>query len=93
MTNYEAIERIRKHIFIHRLQEPHALKIHDALTMAIRALERNTKLGVIESENELTGLPVTHCPSCGKQIDMFLYGRPDDRVDYCMFCGQAVRWD
>ena len=39
MTNEEAIERINEHIAIHRYNEPQAIRIAEALQMAVEALE------------------------------------------------------
>ena len=39
MTNEEAIERINEHIAIHRYNEPQAIRIAEALQMAIEALK------------------------------------------------------
>ena len=41
MTNEEAIKRIRDHMEAHKLNEPHAVLINEALEMAIEALETN----------------------------------------------------
>lgn len=42
MTNKEAIARIKDHITIHSLQEPRAVRISEALNMAIKALEQES---------------------------------------------------
>ena len=48
---------------------------------------------VIESENMYTGLPITHCPKCGKSLDRYLYGRQQEgEINFCPYCGQAVKW-
>ena len=39
MTNAEAIERIKDHIEVHKYHETNAIKILEALNMAIKALE------------------------------------------------------
>ena len=39
ITNKEAIRRIREHMIIHKLNEPQAIYINEALEMAIKALE------------------------------------------------------
>ena len=39
MTNKEAIARIREHMLIHKMNEPRAIYISEALDMAIKALE------------------------------------------------------
>lgn len=38
MTNKEAISRIKEHMIIHKMNEPHAILITEALNMAIKAL-------------------------------------------------------
>lgn len=49
---------------------------------------------VIESENMYTGLPITHCPMCGKSLDRYLYGRQHEgKINFCPYCGQAVKWN
>ena len=49
---------------------------------------------VIESENMYTGLPITHCPKCGKSLDRYLYGRRQEgEINFCPYCGQAVKWN
>lgn len=40
MTRKEAIERIKDHILVHKYYENHAVKIFEALNMAIEALEQ-----------------------------------------------------
>lgn len=39
MTNKEAIRRIKEHMIIHKLNEPRAIHISEALEMAVKALE------------------------------------------------------
>ena len=49
---------------------------------------------VIESTNMYTGLPITHCPKCGKSLDRYLYGRQQEgEINFCPYCGQAVKWE
>lgn len=40
MTREEAIARIKEHMFIHKMNEPRAIHISEALGMAIKALEK-----------------------------------------------------
>lgn len=40
MTNREAVARIKDHIEVHHIKEDRAIKIVQALNMAIKALER-----------------------------------------------------
>ena len=56
VTREEAIDRIREHMVIHKLNEPRAVKITEALNMAIEALK--------EQKAEY---PV--CEKCGKEIE------------------------
>lgn len=50
-------------------------------------------VNVVIEENSFTGLPVTRCPKCIKSVDRYLYGRHGEQVNYCPFCGQALKWD
>ena len=40
MTREEAIARIKEHMLIHKMNEPRAIYISEALDMAIKALEQ-----------------------------------------------------
>ena len=42
MTREEAITRIQEHMIIHKMNEPRAIYISEALDMAIKALEQPT---------------------------------------------------
>ena len=53
----------------------------------------NEKKNVVIEENNFTGLPVTRCAKCKKSVDRYLYGRHDEQVTYCPFCGQALEWE
>lgn len=44
MTNEEAIARIKEHMIIHKMEEPRAIHISEALNMAIKALEKQSTL-------------------------------------------------
>ena len=49
---------------------------------------------VVESANLYTGLPISRCPKCGVKLDRFLYGRQyEGEINYCPFCGQAIKWE
>ena len=86
MTNKEAIRRIREHMVIHKLNEPQAIRISEALEMAIEALERP------QGEWGYT----THyarryrvCPICTAE-------KEDDRSagwNFCWHCGADMRGD
>ena len=67
-----------------------------ALKNAIAMLkEQEAKEAMVEeSTNLYTGLPVAHCPKCGVSLDRFLYGRRyEGQINYCPFCGQAIKWE
>jgi hypothetical protein len=57
-------------------------------------LKKQEATMVIESENMYTGLPITHCPKCGKLLDRYLYGRRQEgEINFCPYCGQEVKWE
>jgi hypothetical protein len=74
MTKEEAIARIKDHIEIHKFSEPNAIKIAEALYMAIKALEH----------------PVIRCEECKYWIPGYIANTGDgidadvdvDRFDY-----------
>lgn len=57
MTNKEAIARIRDHIIIHKMNEPRAIYISEALRKAIQALEQEDVLDKIRAEIEKEIIP------------------------------------
>lgn len=99
MNNKEAIRRIEEHKSIHFAKEyPRAIKITEALNMAIKALEKATpkkptKTTIDEpvlGECVYETYDAYKCPICGKMIAVDYYGL--DYRDYCQFCGQAIDW-
>lgn len=54
MTREEAIARIKDHMVIHKMDEPRAIFISEALDMAIEALEQKSVLNKIRAEIEKT---------------------------------------
>lgn len=52
MTIEEAIARIRHHKIIHKMDEPRAIYISEALDMAIKSLEQTSTLDKIRAEIE-----------------------------------------
>ena len=50
MTKEEAISRIKEHIVIHKMDEPRAILISEALEMAIKALKEQSMLDKIRAE-------------------------------------------
>ena len=90
MTNQEAIYRIQDHMRIHRLYEPNAVLINEALNEAIKALHRREPKKV----DNIHGTSVSamgNCPSCERVLNTgFLPG--ETFTDFCYHCGQAVKW-
>lgn len=92
MTNEEAITRIKDHMTVHRLHEPRAILITEALKIAISALAKQTpkrpkpidweqfKDKVDNAEFMRGGF---WCPNCNHLIKS---------GDYCVDCGQALDW-
>ena len=63
--------------------------VFDAITL-LKAQDAEEVKG---STNMYTGLPITHCPKCGVSIDRYLYGRQHEgQINYCPYCGKAVKW-
>lgn len=44
-------------------------------------------------DNPYTGLPVAHCPNCGKFARQFHAVYSDEETHFCPWCGQAVKWN
>ena len=84
MTNAEAIERIKEHITIHHYTEPHAVRIGDALAMAIDALEKQIPKSVRVTTS------TKRCAVCGRQLSGIGNLHPERK--YCQNCGQAIKW-
>ena len=60
---------------------------------AIALLKEQEPKPVTFADNSMTKLQYSRCPSCGEAIDRYLYGRTGQQVNYCSYCGQAVKWD
>ena len=85
MTKEEAISRIREHMAIHKLNEPRAVKITEALNMAIEALKERQPI-----EIQSNGYGLACCPKCSAIIeDITSDGK---RVAFCRICGQRIKW-
>lgn len=81
MQEKEAIIRIKEHKYIHFKEEfPRAIKITEALGMAIEALEKQ-----IPKKVTYEGF----CPNCKTQYPMY----PPSLNKYCGNCGQKLDWD
>ena len=88
----EAIRRIEEHNRIHFAKEyPRANKITDALTMAVRVLEKQIPKNpaIWESKDYDSYIPNGNwgyeCPCCGN--------REIDYLEHHCICGQALDWD
>lgn len=88
MTAEEAIERINEHIAIHQYNEPHAIRILEALQMGIDALEKQIpRKPKYKAEDRFVKnhfAEYSYCPTCEKEVvagDMF-----------CVMCGQRICW-
>lgn len=100
MTRNEAIDRIREHMAIHKLNEPRAVKITEALNMAIEALKEQqprvlSYKEVMESDfvfielytDERDGVE----PEFIRAIPLFIsYEQPDFVTQY-EICGHGTR--
>lgn len=92
MEAREAIKRINEHIGIHFAKEyPRAIKITEALYMAVEALKKQ-----IPEEPYLSGdgywngeiiYDTWECPNCGETYELDY-----DDCKYCPKCGQAIDW-
>ena len=70
-----------------------AYKCENRVRDALELLKEQRATMVIESENMYPGIPITHCPKCGKSLDRYLYGRRQEgEINFCPYCGQAVKW-
>lgn len=89
MTNKEAVARIKDHKAIHKMNEPRAIYISEALDMAIEALE-NQKTGhwiadVDKWCDVVTTVNGYKCSECGKFNT--------DKDNYCPNCGAKMKGD
>ena len=91
MTEREAIERIKDHMRIHFQEEyPRAIKITEALEIAIQALEKQI-VGIpnIEGDGYADGVlvyDIWYCPNCEKEYEIDY-----DDYNYCPNCGKHIK--
>ena len=100
MKPEEAIKRIDRHIAVHRLNEPYAIHILEALLMAKDALEKQIPKKPIHSKKPRYGMGETYfdyvCPTCGHfvcyepQGDVFFAQARGTNV--CVRCLQRFDW-
>ena len=88
MTNEEAIARIKNHKIVHKMNEPRAVYISEALDMAIKALEREpVKIGhwifrEIEDALRWYERDWYECDQCGATVVK--------EYKYCPNCGAKM---
>lgn len=92
MTPKEAIQRILRHIEVHRRKEPNAIFITKALQIAIVALEKQIpkKPNIWGDGYDNKGnliYDMYDCPNCSKSYEIDY-----EKYDYCPICGQALDW-
>lgn len=92
----EAIARIKDHMEIHFAKEyPRAIKITEALEMAIKALEKQMPMKPIYSDYDDNGyddelIPYkAACPICGYEFE---FGYWNDEDNHHCVCGQRIDW-
>ena len=97
MEAREAIKRIEEHNRIHFAKEyPRAIKITDALIMAVEALKKQVpmKPKKLTYKLLLDAGWIYECPNCGCACGENKY-HPEVTQDdmYCTQCGQALDWE
>ena len=91
----EAIERIKDHKQIHFANEPRAIKITEALDMAIEALAKQVpaKPKKLTYKLLLDAGWIYECPTCGCACGENKYHAEVTCDDmYCTQCGQKLDW-
>ena len=93
----EAIKRIEEHNRIHFAKEyPRAIKITDALIMAVEALKKQVpmKPKKLAYKLLLDAGWIYECPSCGCACGENKYHSEVTQDDiYCTQCGQMLDWE
>jgi rubrerythrin len=91
MTREQAIGRIKNHMAIHKMKEPRAIYITEALNMAIEALEQQRPKGHWININKNKdgqcddyGNPYVKCSECG-------ICNGTDESNFCPNCGADMR--
>ena len=86
MTIEEAIAKMRDHMEVHRMHEPQAIKISEALEMGVNALLKEQGVPV---KKHLAPHDYPYntgaCPKCLQQLD--------EGDEYCRSCGNKMIWD
>lgn len=107
MTENEAIERIKDHMKIHKLNEPRAIYITVALSMAITALKEIQQYREIGTVEECREGAEKQKPKKPEKVTNSSIRHTDDYIcpncgkhftgtgiaEYCYHCGQAIQWN
>lgn len=94
MKAQEAILRIKDHNEVHSRKERFAIKITEALNLAISALEKQVPRPLdYEGDGYADGCPVYDIAKCQVCEHEFEEGINDWGSDYCPDCGQRLQWD
>jgi len=97
MTPQEAIQRIKKHNEIHSRKEPFAVRITEALIIAVETLEKEVPQKPIRANRIIfkngkacinDGNGYWKCPIC-TDLDVPLLVNQN----YCHNCGQSINWE
>ena len=48
---------------------------------------------IVYTDNPYTGLPVAHCPKCGRFARQFHMAQPGEETHFCPWCGQGLKWN
>ena len=88
------IKKIAKHAVHTAGEPPFVLSLDDgiALKKAIAILEAQESLPIVYQDNPYTGLPVAHCPKCGKFARQY-HAVYEEETKFCPYCGQEVIWE
>ena len=106
MTPEEAILRIKAHMEVHKLREPQAAYITEALNMAmttLKEIQQYREIGTVEECREavkkqkpMKSEEIDYyynyykCPACGTRI----FSEDDiENHRYCLKCGQKIKWE
>ena len=87
MDRKEAIEHIKRHMVAHQIGEYPHIKLGEALSLAIEALDKQIpKKPIFEREQTSPfGVDdVPYCPNCRCDLP---------EVSYCEKCGQRILWE
>ena len=95
MTNEEAIPRIREHKIIHKMGEPRAIYISEALDMALEALEQEPCEDVFKERPIGHWRPVYQGDEiidyrCSECEFGHTFGKGTFRMNYCPNCGAKM---